>query len=71
MPHPATRRRRSRWFGWWYVSIGAGFFLLGLHRLLIGDAPGTIVLRWIIAAGFVALGYAELRPWSSRKDCRD
>jgi hypothetical protein len=71
MSDPATRRRRSRWFGWWYVSIGAGFFLLGLHRLLIGGALWTIVLRWIIAAGFVALGYAELRSWSGRKDCRD
>jgi len=56
-----AKRRRSRLLGWWYLSIGAGFFLLGLQRLLIGEALWLVVLRWLISAGFLALGYAQLR----------
>jgi hypothetical protein len=55
-------RRRSRWFGWWYVSIGAGFVLLGVSRLVQGERAGPIALRWAIAAGFFLLGYLELGP---------
>ncbi len=54
--------RRSRLFGWWYVTIGAGFFLLGVYYLMHGQTLWQIALRWIIAAGFLALGYGELRP---------
>ncbi len=47
--------------GWWYVSIGAGFALLGI-RNLIGHAPlWTVLLRWVIAAGFFILGVFMLR----------
>jgi hypothetical protein len=57
---PADRPRRSRLFGWWYLSIGAGFTLLGVSRLLAGERLALVVLRWAIAAGFFALGYIEL-----------
>jgi hypothetical protein len=59
--------RRSRLFGWWYVSIGAGFFLLGLHYLLAGQPISAVLLRWVIAGGFVALGLAELRIGLGRR----
>ena len=55
-------RWRARLFGWWYVSIGAGFVLLGLSRLIQGGPAGPVALRWAIAAGFFLLGYLELRP---------
>lgn len=47
-------------FGWWYVSIGAGFLLLAVNRWLIGDTAGLVALRAGIAAGFFILGYLEL-----------
>lgn len=53
--------RRNRWFGWWYLSIGAGFVLLGVSRLIQGDRFVFVLLRWLIAAGFFALGCFELR----------
>ena len=56
---------RSRLFGWWYVSIGAGFLLLAIQRALIGGVPWLIVLRIVIAACFFCLGWYELR--SKRK----
>ncbi|MGD0579222.1 MAG: hypothetical protein ABSC08_09875 [Bryobacteraceae bacterium] len=56
-----ARRRRSRMFGWWYVCTGLGFALLGL-RYWIARAPlFSVVLRFVIAAGFVLLGYATFR----------
>jgi hypothetical protein len=55
------RTTRSRLFGWWYISIGLGFLLLGVSRLIQGERMWLIILRWIIAAGFFALGYIELR----------
>jgi hypothetical protein len=54
-------RPRAWWFGWWYVSLGAGFVLLGLRAWLLGARFWTVVLRWVIAAGFFALGWLELR----------
>lgn len=62
---PDAKRGRSRLFGWWYVSIGAGFVLLGVSRLLAGERIWLVVLRWLIAAGFFALGYFELTRCSS------
>ncbi len=60
MPPPDKDKRRSLLFGWWYVSIGAGFVLLGVSRLLSGERLTLVTLRWLIAAGFFALGYFEL-----------
>ncbi|MCL4401879.1 MAG: hypothetical protein M1436_04315 [Acidobacteria bacterium] len=59
--------KRARLLGWWYLSIGAGFFLLGLYYLLLGQALWTILLRWVISAGFFMLGFAELRFGLKRK----
>lgn len=53
--------RARRWFAWWYVSIGAGFVLLAVHRWLIGESGWLIALRLVIAAGFFVLGWMELR----------
>jgi hypothetical protein len=58
---------RSRWFAWWYVSIGAGFALLGIHRLLIGERFSMVILRWLVAFGFFALGYLQFRYGSLRR----
>jgi len=55
------KRRSSRLFAAWYFCIGVGFVLLGLRALLLGASALGIVLRWIIAAGFVILGILELR----------
>jgi len=52
---------RNRLFGWWYVSIGLGFALLALRNYLYGARPFGIVLRGVIAAGFLLLGIATLR----------
>lgn len=46
--------------GWWYVSIGIGFALLAVRYYLVGARPFAIVLRGIIAAGFLLLGMATL-----------
>jgi hypothetical protein len=45
----------------WYFCIAAGFLLLGVRALLLGAVLWTVVLRWVIAAGFAALGLLELR----------
>jgi hypothetical protein len=52
---------RSALFGWWYVSIGAGFLLLALNRLIVGGVPWLVAIRFLIAAGFFILGYFELK----------
>jgi hypothetical protein len=46
---------------WWYVCIGVGFSLLGARAFLDRAPTWTAVLRWVIAAGFLALGIGELR----------
>jgi hypothetical protein len=60
-----SRAVRSRLLGWWYVSIGAGFILLAVNRLIVGDAPWLIAIRFVIAAGFLVLGYLELKHHAS------
>lgn len=55
------RKRRGLLFGWWYVSIGIGFVLLAVNRVVLGDRGWSIVLRFLISAGFFVLGYLELR----------
>jgi hypothetical protein len=61
------KRRGSALLGWWYLSIGAGFFLLGLNRLVVGDALWGVLLRWLIAGGFLVLGGWELRSGPARR----
>jgi hypothetical protein len=55
-------RRGGRLLGWWYVSIGLGFVLLGFRNLIAGASGWSITLRWIVAAGFLLLGAGVLRP---------
>jgi hypothetical protein len=53
-------RRNYRFFALWYFTIALGFVLLGIHKLLTGEKPWLIIIRFVIAAGFAALGYLEL-----------
>jgi len=48
-------------FGLWYVCIGLGFVLLGVRNLVRGERPWSIVLRFVIALGFFALGVGTLQ----------
>jgi hypothetical protein len=52
---------RPRLLALWYVCIGAGFFTLGLRAIMLGAPWWTVILRWVIAAGFVVIGVVELR----------
>lgn len=54
-------RRGSAFYGWWYTAIGIGFLLLAAQRYLIGGVLWLIVLRIVIATGFLLLGYFELK----------
>ena len=58
---PTGPARRPVWFAWWYVCIAAGFLLLALRQVVIGGWTTGIVVRIIIALGFAALAYTEMR----------
>lgn len=58
---------RSRLYAWWYFTIALGFLLLAINRALFAERTWLIVLRLVIAAGFAALGYLELRFRSRTK----
>jgi tetrahydromethanopterin S-methyltransferase subunit C len=47
--------------GWWYVCIGGAFVLLGFRSAVRGDPGWSVVFRFVIAAGFAALGAGTLR----------
>ena len=34
--------------------------MLGLNRLILGEAWWGVGIRWVIAAGFLVLGWGEL-----------
>jgi len=55
------KRRPSALLGWWYLAIGAGFALLGINRMVVGESFWSAGLRWLIALGFLLLGFWELR----------
>jgi hypothetical protein len=55
------RRRRLRIYGWWYICTGVGFALLGLHYWIARAPIFSIALRFVIASGFVLLGFATFR----------
>jgi hypothetical protein len=40
--------------------------MLAVNRIIVGDTPWLIAIRFLIAAGFLALGYFELRSKSRR-----
>jgi len=56
-----TKEIQARWFGWWYVCIGLGFGALALRSYLGGVRPFQVILRIVVAVGFVALGAGTLR----------
>jgi hypothetical protein len=53
--------RRSRFYTIWYLCISVGFVLLGLRALVVGERLLGVILRWVIAAGFLALAWLEKR----------
>ena len=55
------KRLRTKLFAWWYFAIAAGFVLLAINRLLVGERMWLIMLRFAIALGFLLLGYATLQ----------
>jgi hypothetical protein len=59
---PGRRRFGSRLCAAWYLCIGIGFLVLGVRAYLLGAAGWTVVLRWVIAAGFCLLAL-----WGFRK----
>lgn len=52
---------RNQLYGWWYVCIGIGFALLALRAYIAGVRPWSILLRGVIAAGFLVLGATTLK----------
>jgi hypothetical protein len=56
-----VRGFQSRHWGWWYLSIGIGFLLLAIVHLLQGAGLAAIVLRLVVAVGFVLLGWMQFR----------
>ena len=61
---PASRDARNRvvvrLVGYWYLCLGLAFVMLGWRSLLAGAAMWTVVLRWIVALGFLILGALSL-----------
>jgi hypothetical protein len=58
---------KLRIYAWWYLTIALGFFLLAVNKALTGEKVWLVALRFVIAAGFAALGYAEFRSRSQTK----
>jgi hypothetical protein len=54
-------------YGWWFVCIALGFLLLGLRSILAGGHPWMAVLRFVIAAGFLASGVGFLKAPSTKQ----
>ncbi len=52
---------RSKLFAMWYLSIGAGFTLLGINRLIARAPWWQTAIRLVVAGGFALLGYLEMR----------
>ena len=50
---------KSRLYAIWYATIAAGFFLLGLFRVV--NHEGGAWLRFLIAAGFAALALLQFQ----------
>jgi hypothetical protein len=60
-----------RMYGWWYMCIGVGFALLGLRSAVRGDSSWSLVLRFVLGAGFCALGISTLRSRRQRQGRSD
>jgi tetrahydromethanopterin S-methyltransferase subunit C len=46
---------------WWYVCIGGAFILLAVRSALRGDRLWQVIIRLVIAIGFVALAAGTFR----------
>lgn len=57
----------GRLLGYWYVCLSLAFVMLGLRNLLVGAPAWTVALRWMIAAGFLVLGWSSLRFGKQRQ----
>ena len=56
-----TQRIGGVWFAVWYLCIGIGFAVLALRAYILGAPPGGVILRLIIAVGFVVLAWVQYR----------
>lgn len=68
--HAYTWQEKFKFFSlleWWYLSLGAGFLLMGFFRLIHGEKFWLVLLRWVLAAGFLALAYIEKQSRSGKK----
>jgi hypothetical protein len=61
------RQHNSRLYAWWYFTIALGFLLLAINQVLVHAKLWLIGLRVVIALGFAALGYLELRTHTRPK----
>jgi len=56
---PSARGRR--FYAAWYFCISLGFVLLAIRAALLGARPLGVALRFVIAAGFLLLGWLTIR----------
>jgi len=56
-----VRGFQSKYWGWWYVSIGVGFLLLAIVNTMRGGRLAAIAIRIVIAIGFGLLGLMQFR----------
>jgi hypothetical protein len=56
-----VRGFESKYWGWWYLSIGLGFLLLAIVHELLGASLWAVALRVLVAVGFVLLGWMQFR----------
>ena len=61
MHNSSVRGFQSKHWGWWYLSIGVGFLLLAIVHQLQGARVGAVVLRIVVAIGFVLLSWMQFR----------
>ena len=52
---------QSKYWGWWYLSIGIGFLLLAIVNTMRGARLAAIVIRIVIAIGFALLSWMQFR----------
>jgi len=55
------KNHTARMLAWWYVCIGGAFTLLAVRSALRGDRLWQVVIRLVIAIGFVALAAGTFR----------
>jgi hypothetical protein len=58
---PEVKGFQSKYWGWWYVTIGLGFLLLAIVNTMRGARLAGIVIRIVIAIGFALLGWMQFR----------